>query len=101
MAILRADAERLRAACLLREGRNQGRRRANQQVGLAGDSEAPASMASNSAAEAFRPFIFQLPAISGRMASVMSGFPGEYLVKHALAERGGQFQMPDLRSQSR
>jgi hypothetical protein len=33
---------------------------------------APASMASNSAMEDFRPFILQLPAISGRMASVMS-----------------------------
>jgi hypothetical protein len=32
-------------------------------------------MASNSAKEDFRPFIFQLPAISGRMASVMSIIP--------------------------
>src|ERR1700739_4368411 len=38
---------------------------------------APASIASNSPMEAFRPFIFQLPAISGRMASVMAGFPSD------------------------
>src|ERR1700731_491816 len=36
---------------------------------------APASMASNSAVEDLRPFIFQLPAIRGRMALVMAGFP--------------------------
>ena len=42
---------------------------------LAATPAAPASMASNSAMAALRPFIFQLPAISGRMASVMSGFP--------------------------
>src|ERR1019366_9446367 len=57
---------------------------------------APASMASNSAIEAFRPFIFQLPAISGRMASVISGSP-RILVVHALAEAGRQFQTPALR----
>jgi hypothetical protein len=34
-------------------------------------------MASKSPIEALRPFIFQLPAISGRMTSVMSGFPSE------------------------
>ena len=50
-------------------------------------------MASNSAAEALRPFIFQLPAISGRMASVMS-ISHECLVKHALAEPARQFQIP-------
>jgi hypothetical protein len=33
---------------------------------------APASIASNSVNEAFSPFIFQLPAISGRIASVMT-----------------------------
>src|ERR1700692_1454518 len=32
-------------------------------------------MASNSAIEALRPFIFQLPAISGRMGLVISEFP--------------------------
>src|SRR5215471_3631530 len=37
----------------------------------------PASIASNSPMEAERPFIFQLPAISGRMASVMAGFPSD------------------------
>src|SRR5579863_432372 len=36
---------------------------------LAVTRAAPASMASSSAEEALRPFIFQLPAISGRMAS--------------------------------
>src|SRR5450759_1888456 len=46
---------------------------------LSATPEAPASMASNSAEEALRPFIFQLPAISGRMASVISGIPGEGL----------------------
>src|ERR1700676_2987470 len=59
---------------------------------LAATSGAPASMASNSPNEAFRPFIFQLPAISGRMASVISGFPANR-VHHALAECRGQFQM--------
>ncbi len=34
--------------------------------------EAPATMASNSAIEARKPFIFQLPAISGRMLELMS-----------------------------
>src|SRR5713226_3763460 len=42
---------------------------------LAATLDAPASMASNSAREAFRPFIFQLPAIKGLMALVISGFP--------------------------
>src|SRR5450755_1642935 len=41
---------------------------------LAATSDAPASMASNSAEEDRWPFIFQLPAISGRIASVMLGF---------------------------
>ncbi len=41
---------------------------------LSATSEAPASMASNSPREALRPFIFQLPAINGRMISVMAGF---------------------------
>src|SRR5271163_1918784 len=57
--------------------------------------EAPASMASNSAIEDLRPFIFQLPAISGRIASVMSGFPG-ISDEDALAEPAYQFQMPGL-----
>jgi len=35
---------------------------------------APASIASNSPIEALRPFIFQLPEIKGRMASVMAVF---------------------------
>src|SRR3984885_9845219 len=61
---------------------------------------APASMASNSAIEAFRPFIFQLPAISGRMASVISGSP-RIVVVHALAEAGRQFQTPALRPPGR
>jgi hypothetical protein len=34
--------------------------------------EAPASMASNSAIEDRRPFIFQLPAINGRMTGLIS-----------------------------
>ena len=42
---------------------------------LAATEAAPASIASNSPREALRPFIFQLPAISGRMASVMTKFP--------------------------
>src|SRR5213075_2676901 len=42
---------------------------------LAARSEAPANMASNSTNEDFRPFIFQLPAISGRIASLISQFP--------------------------
>src|SRR5882757_6630224 len=54
---------------------------------------APASMVSNSAKEAFRPFIFQLPAISGRMASVMSDLANVAL--DALAEANGQFQLGD------
>src|ERR1700738_4199913 len=54
---------------------------------LAATPGAPASMASNSAVEAFRPFIFQLPAISGRMASVMVGFPREMLGQHEIDER--------------
>src|SRR3990170_6955068 len=58
---------------------------------LAATPAAPASMASNSAVEALRPFIFQLPAISGRMASVMSGFPGRIPSSKALADRGDQF----------
>src|SRR5579871_2399652 len=41
---------------------------------LAASAGAPLSIASNSAIEDFRPFIFQLPAISGRMGSVMTGF---------------------------
>src|ERR1700722_554026 len=64
---------------------------------LAATSEAPTTMASNSVAEDLRPFIFQLPAISGRMASVMSGFPWENSVGNALAEHGGQFQIAHLR----
>jgi hypothetical protein len=52
-------------------------------------------MASNSAIEAFRPFIFQLPAISGRMASVISVSP-RIVVVHALAEAARQFQTPTL-----
>src|SRR3954453_12273773 len=50
---------------------------------------APASMASNSAREAFRPFIFQLPAISGRVAAVMSGLAN--VGPDALADANGQF----------
>src|ERR1700731_3788920 len=53
------------------------------------------SMASNSAIEAFRPFIFRFPAISGRMASVISESP-RIVVVHALAEAGRQFQTPAL-----
>src|SRR3981189_3071678 len=67
---------------------------------LAATSGAPASMASNSPCEAFRPFIFQLPAISGRMASVISGFPA-YEVNHALAECRGQFQLAHVQSLGR
>ena len=37
VAILRADRERLRTARLLGKGRNQRRRRADQQIGLGGD----------------------------------------------------------------
>src|SRR3984957_6316709 len=53
---------------------------------------APASMASNSAIEAFRPFIFQLPAISGRMVSVISGSPRIFC--YACASRG-RASVPD------
>src|ERR1700682_3911408 len=58
---------------------------------LTATSGAPASIASNSAAEALRPFIFQLPAISGRMASVMAGFPSEFSrnFRSICASRGG------------
>src|ERR1700684_3428022 len=59
---------------------------------LAATPAAPAHIASNSAIEAFRPFIFQLPAISGRMASVMS-ISREVLPHAALAEPACQFQM--------
>ena len=72
MAILGADRERFDAVRLGREGRDQGRGRTNQQVGLGGDPCGARDIASNSAIEALRPFIFQLPAISGRMASVMT-----------------------------
>src|SRR5258708_1278425 len=66
---------------------------------LAATAGAPASMASNSPSEDFRPFIFQLPAISGRIVSVILGFPSEISgVKHALAEPSGQFQMLHLQS---
>jgi hypothetical protein len=65
-------------------------------------------MASNSAEEALRPFIFQLPAISGRMASVMAGFPREFsrnfqeiFGRYALAELARQFQIPVLWRPSR
>src|ERR1700723_3421407 len=68
-----------------------------RRLALAATSGAPASMASNSLEEDLRPFIFQLPAISGRMASVMSGFPWENSVGNALAEHGGQFQIAHLR----
>src|SRR3954469_22902280 len=60
---------------------------------LPATSAAPLSMASNSAVEAFRPFIFQLPAIRGRMASVMSNSSKIRFV-HALAEVPWQFQRP-------
>src|SRR5882762_3116330 len=63
---------------------------------LAATSGAPASMASNSPLEDLSPFIFQLPAISGRMASIIAGFPGKFWVKHALAEPGGEFQIAPL-----
>src|ERR1700737_370593 len=68
---------------------------------LAATSEAPASMASNSAWEDLRPFIFQFPAISGRMGSAIASFPGECWGKHARAEDGGEFQSPVLQSPSR
>src|SRR5258708_14586521 len=42
---------------------------------LAATADAPASMASNSPSEDFRPFIFQLPAMSGRTVSAILGFP--------------------------
>src|SRR4051794_31726901 len=42
---------------------------------LAATAGEPDCMASNSATEAFRPFIFQLPAIKGRIVSVISDFP--------------------------
>src|ERR1700694_3478870 len=58
---------------------------------LAATPGAPASIASNSAMEALRPFIFQLPAISGRMTSVISGVPRIFWLRHRLAEHGGQF----------
>src|ERR1700761_6698791 len=54
---------------------------------------APAHIASNSAIDARSPFIFQLPAISGRMALVMSDSQ-EVLSRAALAEPAHRFQMP-------
>src|ERR1700730_3182936 len=54
--------------------------------------DAPARKASHSPEEALRPFIFQFPAISGGMASVMSDSLAKYSVKPALAERSSQFQ---------
>jgi hypothetical protein len=61
-------------------------------------------MASNSAEEALRPFIFQLPAISGRMASVIAGFPRDFreiFGRYPLAELARQFQIPVLWRASR
>src|ERR1700761_6941584 len=50
-------------------------------------AEAPASIASNSPDEALRPFIFQFPAIKGRMASVMAQFPDHSLFSASRADR--------------
>ncbi len=102
VAILRADAERLRAACLFREGRNQGRRRANQQIGLAGDI----GCARQHGLEFGRGRLqaVHLPVAGNQRPDSVGhvGIPlGNVWVRHALAERGGQFQMPDLRSLSR
>src|SRR5579871_6396963 len=56
----------LSAKAAIRVAGGQTRRSA-----LAATAGAPASMAANSPSAAFSPFIFQLPAIRGRMASVM------------------------------
>src|SRR6202035_2963476 len=55
--------------------------------------DAPASMASNSAIDALRPFIFQLPAISGRMGVVMCELPSRFGGSPALAEPAQLCQM--------
>ena len=74
MAILGSDGEfgtaRLVGETAIRVAGGQTSRSA-----LPANAPAPAIMASNSARADFRPFIFQLPAISGRMASVMSIIP--------------------------
>ena len=74
VAILRADRKRLRAARLSAKAAIRVAGGQTSRSALPATSEAPASMASNSASEALRPFIFQLPAISGRMASVIRRF---------------------------
>jgi hypothetical protein len=57
-------------------------------------------MASNSSIDDFRPFIFQLPAIKGRIGSVMSEFSPK--ISHTgLPERGGQFQIGASRAVNR
>src|ERR1700759_627002 len=59
---------------------------------LAATPAAPAHIASNSAMEALRPFIFQLPAISGRMASVMSDYLRSFAPRSASR---GRASLPD------
>jgi hypothetical protein len=64
---------------------------------LPANAPAPAIMASNSPSADFRPFIFQLPAISGRMASVMSIIPQKcqtLWLGNGLAEARREFQIP-------
>ena len=78
MAILRPDREVFEPRALSANAAISVAGGQTSRSALAATAAAPASIASNSAMEAFRPFIFQLPAISGRMASVISGFPTEY-----------------------
>src|SRR5579871_4248435 len=81
----------LSAKAAIRVAGGQTRRSA-----LAATAGAPASMAANSPSAAFSPFIFQLPAIRGRMGSVMvlilALSPRKALQKR-LAEVRDQFQI--------
>ena len=92
MAILRPDGERLAPFALSAKAATSVAGGQTRRSALAATAAAPASMASNSPNEAFRPFIFQLPAISGRMASVMSNSQS-HSSNAALAERDAQFQI--------
>src|ERR1700689_3800880 len=74
----------LSAKAAIRVAGGQTRRSA-----LTATSGAPASMASNSTEDDLRPFIFQLPAISGRMASGIWVFP-HGIVGHECASRAAR-----------
>jgi hypothetical protein len=57
-------------SALAAEGGDQGCRRADQQVGLAGQGACAGDHGLELGQGGLSPFIFQLPAISGRRASV-------------------------------